>query len=233
MSYDPPPSYPSYPDYRTADFTPNMPPPQRIVRRQPTRPIVTYTIIAICVAIFAGQVATAGGNFSDVSGSIVFYGGAQANFLVVQGQIWRIFTAMFLHLNIIHIGTNMLSLYFIGPLVEQIYKPRNYLIIYLVSGIAGGVTLLFLGSPDSVAVGASGAIAGIFGALGVIFFQLRDRLGRNANGLIGQWFFWLALNVILNISNSTLAWQDHLGGLVAGIILAIILSPRHQAYTLG
>jgi membrane associated rhomboid family serine protease len=189
-------------------------------------PVMTYTIIGVCAIVFLIQLYTAGGNLNDVVDSSSFsLNGAQINYLVQQGQVWRLFTAMFLHVSIWHIFINMLSLYFIGPLIERTYGSVRYLIIYLISGLAGGATLLFLGPSNAAAVGASGAIAGIFGAIGAFFFINRSRFGPIATSILQQWFFWLALNVVLNLADSTLAWQDHLGGFVAGIILGIVLAP--------
>lgn len=156
--------------------------------------------------------------------------GAQWNLLVAQGQFWRIFTAMFLHWNIMHIGLNMLSLFFIGPAVEMFYGKWRYLLIYLVSGIIGGF-MFYLLAPGEIAVGASGAIAGVFGALGAFFIVNRRALGPAGNALIGNWLFWLLLNVAFNVYNTGLAWQAHIGGLVAGLILGVLLLPPLRSRT--
>ncbi len=198
-----------------------------------SRPVATYTIIGICVAVFLIQVATAGGNFGDVSSSNLTYQGAEINSLVLQGQWWRLLTAMFLHYSIIHIGANMLSLFFIGPLIEQSYGSQRFLIIYFASGLAGGLMLLWLGSPNAAAVGASGAIAGIFGAVGAYYFINRNQFGSVSTSILGQWLFYLVLNVVLNFADSTLAWQDHLGGFITGIVLGVLLAPRQTLYQPG
>jgi membrane associated rhomboid family serine protease len=151
--------------------------------------------------------------------------GAQANVLVAQGQIWRIFTAMFLHESIPHIALNMLSLYFVGSAVELFYGKGRYLLIYLVGGIAGGIVTYFFASQNTVTVGASGAIFAAFGALGVFYIINRRSLGPSANAAIGNWVFWLLLNLAFSYYDTGISLTDHLGGLIAGIILGLILLP--------
>lgn len=176
---------------------------------------VTYILIALNVLIFLIDMA---------SGNALLNMGAQYNPSVAQGQFWLLFTAMFLHVNIMHIGLNMLSLFFIGSAVELFYGKWRYLLIYLVSGIIGGLAFYFL-VPGGIAVGASGAIAGVFGALGAFFIVNRRALGPAGNAMIGNWLFWLLLNVAFNVYNTGLAWQAHIGGLVAGLFLGVLLLP--------
>ncbi len=187
-------------------------------------PVVTYSLIGINVLIFVLELVTAGG--ANISNSNFVNSAFQDNGAIAQGEWWRIFTAMFLHASILHVGMNMLSLYFIGTIVERLYGIGRYLTIYFISGIAGGL-LFFALVPHGQALGASGAIAGVFGAMGAFFFVNRERLGPVANSILGQWAFWLVLNVALNLyDTSGIAWQAHLGGIVMGIILGIILIPH-------
>ncbi len=179
-------------------------------------PVATYTIIGICVAVFLLQQVNPG--ITDA--------GAQVNFLVEQGQWYRLFTVMFLHENITHIFFNMLSLFFIGPFVERIYGTGRYLVLYFGTGLIASLAFLLFAGPNAAAVGASGAIAGIFGALGAFFFAYRNQLGQAANSMLQQWLFWLGLNVVLNVVNTDLAWQAHLGGLLAGLVLGYIFAPK-------
>lgn len=180
--------------------------------------VIAYLIVALISHEFV--------DFSDGNGlQALVIMGAQRNVLVAQGQFWRLFTAMFLHFSIAHIAINMLSLFFVGSLVEIFYGKWRYLVIYLVSGIVGGLVFYFL-TPGGLAVGASGAIAGAFGALGAFFIVNRRALGPAGTSLIGQWVFWLVLNAAFDFYNAgSIGWQDHLGGLVAGLVLGIVLLP--------
>lgn len=185
---------------------------------------VTNILIALNVLAYF-VLALMSQNVVDISQDALVNMGGQVNFLVAQGQFWRIFTATFLHASILHIGLNMLSIFFIGPAVELFYGKWRYLLIYLVSGIAGGIASYILLPQAVLLVGASGSIAGIFGALGAFFFINRRALGAAGNAMIGQWLFWLLINVAFGFSGGNIAWQAHLGGLVSGLVLGVVLLP--------
>jgi membrane associated rhomboid family serine protease len=133
---------------------------------------------------------------------------------------------MFLHANIGHIALNMLSLYFVGVVVEQLYGRWRFVLIYLVSGLIAGLAQYFLAAPDQAALGASGAIFGIFGAFGAFVILRRSMLGRAAPSIIGQWVFWLVVNLAFSVYVPGIALWDHVGGLVSGLILGAILLPQ-------
>jgi membrane associated rhomboid family serine protease len=153
---------------------------------------------------------------------------AQINPLVLRGEYWRIFTAMFLHTNILHIGLNMLSLFFVGRAVEMLFGQWRYLVIYLISGVCGGISFLLL-SPGGIALGASGAIFGIFGALGVFYIMNRRALGPYGQGAIMNWMLWLGLNLAIGfVPGSGIAVWGHIGGLIGGMLISFILIPRFR-----
>jgi rhomboid protease GluP len=186
--------------------------------------LVTNAIIAINLFIYA--ILALLSQSLDISPNVLMNAGAQNTPLIeATGQYWRIFTAMFLHFSILHVGLNMLSLFFIGRVVEIFYGKWRYLVIYLVSGIIGGIATFFL-QPNAVAAGASGAIFGVFGALGVFYMANRRALGSYGGGAIANWLFWLALNLVWGFSAPNIGIIDHIGGLVAGIVLAFLLLPR-------
>lgn len=176
--------------------------------------LVTNILIAINVIVFL---------LGYIAPNLIYGFGVQENGLVLQGEYWRILTAMFIHTGILHIGLNMFSLFFIGRAVEMLYGKWRYLVIYLVSGILGGISFLFL-SPGEPAVGASGAIFGVFGALGVFYIMNRRALGQ---GAIANWLLWLALNLVIGfMPGSNIAVWGHIGGLIGGMLLAFLLAPR-------
>jgi rhomboid protease GluP len=197
---------------------------QKSIARGPA--VVTYTVIAINLLVYA--ILALLSQSPDISMDILIKAGAQQTvYIEATGQYWRIFTAMFLHVNILHVGLNMLSLFFIGRVVEAFYGKWRYLVIYLVSGIVGGLATFFL-QPNVWAVGASGAIFGVFGALGVFYVADRRALGSYGASAIANWLFWLALNLIYSFSDPNIGIVDHIGGLTAGIVLASLLVPRSQ-----
>ena len=187
---------------------------------------VTNIIIAINVAIYL-VLALLSQNL-NIDQNLLLQVGAQYNPIIYAnplGEFWRIFTAMFLHFNILHVGLNMLSLFFIGTAVEVFYGKWRYLVIYLGSGIAGGIATFFL-TPNAFAAGASGAIFGVFGALGIFYVLNRRSLGAFGGGAITNWLFWLGLNLVWGFATPGIGIWDHIGGLVAGMIIAALLMPR-------
>jgi membrane associated rhomboid family serine protease len=186
---------------------------------------VTIYVILVVLSISSG---TGLGQLGSIDPNLIAQAGGQVNALVAQGQFWRLFTAMFLHFNLLHIGLNMLSLYLIGGVVEMVYGKWRYLVIYLGSGIVGSIVTYFVVSPNVVSAGASGAIFGVFGALGVFYILNRQALGRYGAGAITNWLFWLGLNLVFGFSQPGIGIWDHIGGLVAGMIIAALLMPRSR-----
>lgn len=185
---------------------------------------VTTIIVAMNVAVYLVMALLS--QSLTIDPGVLVNGGAQVNILVGQGQFWRIFTAMFIHLSIFHIGLNMLSLFFIGTAVEVFYGKWRYLVIYLASGILGGIVTYFLMPPETIAAGASGAIFGVFGALGVFYIVNRRAMGSYGRNAIMNWVFWLGLNLVFGFSTPGIGILDHLGGLVAGIVVSLLLIPK-------
>ncbi len=191
--------------------------------------LVTTLLVAINVIVYLLiSIIGVNGNIIDNSNNSLLQAWGQVGQQVLAGEYWRIFTAMFLHFSILHIGLNMLSLFLVGRTVEILYGKWRYLTIYLLSGILGGIITLFFTPLNVLSVGASGAIFGVFGALGVFFIVNRRALGAYGNGAIGQWIFWLGLNLIWGFTTPGIGILDHIGGLVAGMLIALILMPRQR-----
>lgn len=188
------------------------------------KPLFTYIFIGVNLALFL-LLEMAGGS-TDIPTLIAF--GAKFNPLILLGEWWRIVTSMFLHIGLVHLFMNMLALYYLGMVVEQIYGSIRFLVIYFLAGIGGGLTSFAFN--DSVAAGASGALFGLFGALlffGVnykrLFFQT---MGRNL-------ILILAINLLLGFMIPQIDMGAHLGGLVTGFVAAAITSlpkKRHVLY---
>ena len=130
--------------------------------------LVTNIIIAINVIVYLVLAVRTKSLLEFNAETILLAGGQNTPFIQATGEYWRIFTAMFLHFSPMHIVMNMLSLFIIGRGIEMLYGKWRYLVIYLGSGIIGGITTYFLASPAVVSAGASGAIFGLYGALGVV-----------------------------------------------------------------
>lgn len=156
----------------------------------------------------------------------------QYNPAILQGQYWRLFTSMFLHdpTNILHIALNMLSLFFVGRFVEILFGKWRYLLIYFLAGLGGNILYLVLAPSGPPSLGASGAIFGVFGALGIFYLLNRRAMGP---GMLSNWLLWLTLNLVLGFAGgANINMLAHIGGLVVGMIVAFLLVPRqrHRRY---
>ncbi|MGV8979243.1 MAG: rhomboid family intramembrane serine protease [Cellulomonas sp.] len=172
------------------------------------RPVVTLTIIALCVASYLLQMAVPGWTnrwaFAPAAGEV---------------QPYRFFTTAFLHASIFHILFNMYALWIVGPFLENALGRARYIALYLISAVAGSVGVLLFASPVTdawviYAVGASGAVFGLFGAVLVVL----RRLGRNARSFLAI----IALNLVIGFVVPGIAWQAHVGGLVVGASLGAV-----------
>lgn len=186
--------------------------PARTVRHVDRRNTpLTWTLIALNTAIFvAGEVFPRFGNE-------LFLRAAQHPILVDLGEWWRLITTTFLHGSILHILFNMYALWLFGPVLERRFGSLSFGSLYLAAGVAGGVLYQLLGS-DAWAVGASGAIFGLFGAL--LAASYRQRHTRAGAAVFGQLLVLLVINLALPLFVGNIAWQAHLGGLFAGALIA-------------
>ncbi|MFF2522506.1 rhomboid family intramembrane serine protease [Streptomyces liangshanensis] len=184
--------------------------------------LLTKILIALNVVVFviATQSATFVNRFDLVGQAFDPELGHQVG--VADGQWYRLVTAMFLHEQIWHIGFNMLSLWWIGGPLEAALGRARYLALYLISGLAGSALTYLLAAENAPSLGASGAIFGLFGATAVLMRKLKYDL-RPVIGL-------LVVNLIFTFSIPDIAWQAHIGGLVAGTLVAVGLvhAPRER-----
>ncbi|MCW2637344.1 MAG: rhomboid family intrarane serine protease [Blastococcus sp.] len=178
---------------------------------------VTLSLIAINVAMFLVTAVSAG--FLGVSPldnylSPVFADLAQRPFLVDLGQWWRLFTAAFLHIGPIHLVMNMVALLLFGSELERQLGRRRFLALYLLSALGGATAIQLLGEPGGYVAGASTAIYGLLGGLGVLLLANRQ----DVRGLLTL----LAINVFISFLPGV-SLLGHLGGLVVGALAAGIL----------
>src|SRR5262245_40544731 len=176
--------------------------------------LVTRVLIGINVGVYLAELAL-GGNVNG-TGNTIFTHGVLFGPAVAAGDWWRLFTAMFLHYGPFHLAINMYSLYFAGSICEQVMGRWRFAVLYLVSGLCGSAGALYH-SPNSLTVGASGAIFGILGALFVL-----ERRGHLSTG--GQIAGLIVLNLIFTfVLSSYVSVGGHVGGLVGGVVLTFAL----------
>ena len=153
--------------------------------------------------------------------------GAMFGPLVAQGESWRLLTALFLHVGIPHLAFNSLALFMFGQLVEGLYGHTKFIIIYMVSGLAGSIASYTL-SPIGLSVGASGAIFGVLGAFGAYFVAQRHMLGTFAQRNLIAIVFLAAVNLIYGLITPGIDNWAHLGGILGGSCIGFILAPRFR-----
>lgn len=196
------------------------------MRNKPEAPC-TVALIVINVAVFF--IMSLFGNTEDAM--FMLEHGAMFEPLITQDhEYYRIITSMFLHFGIEHLLNNMVILGALGWNLELETGKIRYLIIYLVSGIGGNLLSLYLGVSSAeyaVSAGASGAIFGLMGALLYVAARNRGRMGRiSGKGVL----FMIALSLYFGITSSGIDNAAHIGGLLCGFILAVILYRKKNSY---
>ncbi len=195
---------------------------RREFRQGPGRPLrggisPTKVLLAAILAMFAVEVIVGGpGSLLDgPDGRTLIDLGAMQPYLIANGQYWRLFSAMFLHAGILHIGFNAYALFLIGGMIEANYGRAQMVLIYFVTGFLASVASYTFGEPVAIAVGASGAIFGIFGAF--IAYNYRRRHLAIASANLRWAVMLIVLNAFLALGFGAIDWRAHVGGLVAGI----------------
>ena len=207
------------PDHPSPQDSPAQPP---AVVGRPTappifRPYVTYVLIGICVVVYLLQIGTQ----SLLGRDILALAGVKDNALILQGQVWRLLTPMFLHSDQtpLHIAVNMYALFFIGRTVERFYGRRRYLVLFLLSGFAGNVISFMFSSYDSL--GSSTSIFGLLGAEGVLIYQNRQIFGPSARQALSQIVIVAVANLVIGLSPALgIDNWGHIGGLIGGTLFA-------------
>ena len=189
---------------------------------------VTFGLIAACVMVYLA-VAVVGSNVGTPlnvglvrqPGNVLVLG-ALVPAYVAQGEAWRLLTSAFLHAGFVHLAMNMLSLYFLGSFAEASFGRGRFFALYFISGIAGGLALLYF-APNTSAVGASGAIFGLVG--GVFGFAVRRGTFSTSNPIISQLLFITVINLVLGATIPGVSNTAHVGGLVGGLAFGYLMAP--------
>jgi membrane associated rhomboid family serine protease len=209
--------------------------------RVPAGATVTVSLIGINLAVYVLELSTAfvtrfqmwGVAMTNPAGQFFHYPGytpqGYQEIGVAGGEWYRLLTGAFLHqpltlggFAIFHIAFNMWALYAVGPSLEQVLGRWRFLALYLLSALGGNV-LQYLISPETPAVGASGAIFGLFGA----YFVVAKRMNADVRGIVTL----LVINLVITFAGASLiSWQGHVGGLVTGLAItaAYVYSPQDK-----
>jgi membrane associated rhomboid family serine protease len=194
--------------------------------------VVTFTLIGINVVLFLIELAkpSLGTDWAMLGYAAYLPGGPEHG--VAAGEWYRLLTSAFLppavtggssvnSLGLMDILFNMWALLFVGPAIERLLGPLRFIGVYVVSAVGGSVMYYYLAPQNQLALGASGAIFGLFGAL----FVLARRLRFDARGITTV----IVINLVISfVWRGTIAWQAHIGGLLAGALItaAYVYAPR-------
>lgn len=175
---------------------------------------VTSGLMIINIIVFI--LMTLSGGSENIENLIRF--GANSKILVAEGEWWRLFTASFIHIGFFHILFNMYFFYSLGPVFERLFGSMNFLIIYLIAGIFGNLLSFAFGSPYTVSAGASTSLYGMLGlAIGLMATYRDDEIIRSFGA---SFISVVVINVIYSLLAPGVGIYGHLGGFVAGFLLA-------------
>ena len=186
-------------------------------------PIVTYIIMAICIILFVLMELSGG----SANSQTLLKFGANLDVLVKNGEYYRLFTCIFLHIGIMHLLCNMYSLYIIGREVESLFGKIKYIIIFILSGISGSIMSLAF-THNTISAGASGAIFGLLGALLYFGIHYRTYLGEAIKRSVVP---IIVVNLIIGFLAEGIDLAAHIGGLVGGVLVAMMVGIPDKSKT--
>lgn len=187
------------------------------------QPIVTYIIMAVCIILFILMELSGGSTNSQI---LLKYG-ANLDILVKNGEYYRLFTCIFLHIGIMHLICNMYSLYVIGREVESLFGKVKYIIIFILSGIFGSIMSIAF-THNTISAGASGAIFGLLGALLYFGINYRTYLGEAIKRTIIP---IIVVNLIIGFFAEGIDLAAHIGGLVGGVLVSMMVGVPDKSKT--
>lgn len=176
--------------------------------------IKLYPIISILIAIniivyLLGMIPAVGSNILNL--------GASVNYLIADGEYWRLITSMFIHGGFFHLLFNMFSLYVFGPELERIAGKLRFFTIYFISGFMGNVISYLTQPLNYASIGASGAIFGIFGAFAALVYYTRKTMPQLKQIIMPI----IIISIIMTFLQSNVNGTAHIVGLVTGLIIGL------------
>jgi membrane associated rhomboid family serine protease len=187
------------------------------------RPIITPIVVALNIAVFLAMCVT-GKSVGQFASQQLMAWGANFGPWTVHGQWWRLFTALFIHLNVAHVGLNMWALWNIGRLSERLFGRATLLFLYICTGLLASLTSIAW-NPSVTSVGASGAIFGLFGTF--LAFLLRRRREIPASVIRRHWIsttLFVLFNLVSGATQPGIDNAAHVGGLISGLVLGFLLA---------
>jgi rhomboid protease GluP len=191
--------------------------------------LVTPAILLACLGVFLAMVWRGVSAVSPDVSSLVDWGAMFGLRVALDHEYWRLFTAMFLHVGIVHLLFNIVYLAWLGPTIERFFGNLAFAAIYLLSGLGGALASMAV-HPTLAAAGASGAIFGVFGAI-VGFLAARRRSVPRAilTPVLVAALAFLTSSLIAGIFEPRIDLAAHLGGLATGLVCGLLLWRRLPA----
>lgn len=196
----------------------------------PKKIVLTNLIIAACIIMFIISCIIGGTEtFSGINANLALELGANNQFYLKSGEIWRLLTSAFLHADLVHLLVNMYSLYIIGRQMETFLGKGKFLVVYIVSAICGGLLSGLVSDPSIVSVGASGAIFGLLGSMLYFGYHYRTYLG---SAIKNQIIPIIIINLLIGFMSSGIDNFAHIGGLVGGVLatMAVGINGKSKNY---
>ncbi|MCL4880182.1 MAG: rhomboid family intramembrane serine protease [Anaerolineae bacterium] len=216
------------------NYPPQKRPTNPFVKNPNDKPYVVYGLIGV-LAVIHMYVMTL--NVIELNEFYAKY--SNASLLVAEGEYYRLFTSMFLHGGISHLGFNCFALYIFGGEIEKYFGPARLLVIYLLGGLMGSLASFLFTQGNSI--GASGAVFAVFGALVAYYYRnfklfrliFGDAIRQRLRSLGTVAALNLAIGFIVNASNAGVKIDNaaHIGGALGGLMVAWFITPYYRLQT--
>lgn len=189
-----------------------------------------YLVVGVNIAVWLANLGAGISAFKPLPSELLAWGANSAASVVEDRQYWRLLTAAFLHGGFLHLALNMLGLWEAGRQLNRLHGNFQFLLIYLASALTGSALSLHFSAQQSVAVGASGAVFGVLGALLVAMYQHRGQIpGVTSKNVMTSQGVFLAYALVQGFSKQGIDNAAHVGGLIAGCVLAWVLTEKIAA----
>lgn len=210
------------------DYHSEIPPPAAQAQYLPLplhKAFVTYVLLGAIGIIFVLMELAGGSTNTQV---LVNFGANSGWQILVNGEYWRLFTSMFLHIGVMHLLFNGYALFIFGLEMERLYGPGRFAVVYILSGLFGSLASFALGGPQVLSAGASGAIFGVIGMNLAYFTSHRDSFGQFGRQRMISTLVIIGINLVFGFTVPGIDNWAHMGGLVAGFALGYGLAPRYE-----
>ncbi len=195
-----------------------------------TSPTVSRVMIGLNLLVFAATFVFGLVVFGTWTGPVdlrvLYLLGMKSNSDILNGEVWRLLTAMFLHIGPTHLISNLIGLFMLGPILEGHLGHWRFAVIYLIGGLFGSVAS-YAFSP-ALSAGASGAIFALLGATVLYFFRFRENFGPRGQEILRSMLVVLVLNLVMGGALANVDNWGHIGGLLGGLLVAAGLFPRFR-----